>query len=163
MCFRLCAWERLNLSHRCVRRDCRTRHAVKASLVAQQIPYLYRDDVFAGTPPLAFARTLALAANRKTNATRHIGLLGITPISVRALSNRLVHRARPTSWDHVAWPMTLVVVRIVRNAQCIEALCANLLKSFEQRWVDRPKSAPRKTFLSWPCAHDQVCRCRFPR
>ena len=53
--------------------------AVKARFVAQEVAYGERDDDFAGTPPLAVARTLlALAASRNSKETRYSGLFDIT-------------------------------------------------------------------------------------
>ena len=51
---------------------------VKAKFVAPQVVCGERDDVFAGTPPLAVARTwLAMAASRNLKETRYIGVFDI--------------------------------------------------------------------------------------
>ena len=102
---------------------------VKARFEAQQVAYRERDDVFAGTPPLANARTLlAVAASRNPKEDRYIGLF-----SIRPLTSGRAHRHHSASWDCPARSGTLVATCTVRNAPSVEALSENLLKGLELR------------------------------
>ena len=93
--------------------------AVKARCVAQQVAHRKRDDVFAGTPLLAVARTLlAWAASRNMKGTRCIGWFD----TIRALTNRRAHCSHSASWYCPASPGTLVETCTVRNAQSFEVL-----------------------------------------
>ena len=74
---------------------------VKARFVAQQVAHGERDDVFAGTPPLAVARTLlVLTASR--------------------ITKRRVQCSHPVSWGCPARPGTLVETRTVGHAQSVD-------------------------------------------
>ena len=106
--------------------------AMKARFVAQQVAYGERDDVFAGTPPLAVARTLlALPASKKPKRSQAHRIVRHHS-SIRPVTNRSAHGSHSASGDCPAMSGTLAETRTVRNAQSVETLGKDPLNGLEQ-------------------------------
>ena len=88
-------------------------NALKALLVARQVPHGNRDAVFASTRPLVVARTLlTLAASRGTTGNTYIGLFDIT--AAFAHSDRRTSRGHFTKRNCSEWARLLAQESIVR-------------------------------------------------
>ena len=119
---------------------------MKARCVAQQVAHRKRDDVFAGTPLLAAARTLLALASRNMKGTRCIGCFDTTAASVHSPMDELIVLIPPAG---IVQPVQgLWLSRALYGTRKASRLWAKTLlkKALNSDGLTQSKAFPRTVF-----------------
>ena len=95
-------------------------------------------------------------SNHMQNKNKN-GLFDITGAFVHSPTDELIVLV-PPAWVIQPGQGLLMRRALYGTRTASRPLGKNLLKGFEQRWVDSEQSASRDTVPRWPCGHDHMSR-----